>query len=326
MISVVVPIYNVEKYLPRCLNSIIHQTYKNIEIILINDGSTDNSLSICEEYAKIDKRIKIITQKNGGLSSARNTGIEYSHGQYITFVDSDDEIETDMIEYLIDIIQNTDLAVCQRQYITEKGDKIKTNTKAKFRRIYGNKLCMKEFFLSKDIDTVAWGKLYKTNFFKSVRYPLGKYHEDIFTTYKIIAQCDSISIGDKKKYLYRQRNTSISKISFTAKHLDSIEGNLERSEYIRKYYPELLIYAQAGIIYAANICSWKMAKSGIIKTEIVTRLQKLYKTYEKQFLKGKSGFLPKVFSIFAWFDLKKVLVICSLFSEVKNVVDEKSAR
>lgn len=326
MISVVVPIYNVEKYLSRCLESIVQQTYKNIEILLINDGSTDNSLLICEEYAKKDKRIKILTQENGGLSAARNTGIDHACGKYITFVDSDDEIETDMLEYLYNIIHNADLAVCQRQNITEDGKKINSKIKVKPRIVLGNKHCMKEFFSSRDIDTVAWGKLYKTDLFKTVRYPLGKYHEDIFTTYQIIAQCDSISIGDKKKYLYRQRDTSISKTSFSIKHLDSVKGNLERAEYIRKYYPELLNYAQAGIVYAANVCSVRMAKSGIIDTEIIVRLQSLYRKYEKQFLKGKSGLLAKVFSIFAWLNLRKLLVIYSRLWRVKNVVNKKNAK
>lgn len=313
MISVVIPVYNVEKYISACLKSVIVQTYEDIEIIIVNDGSTDNSLNICEEFAKADKRIKIITQENGGISAARNTGIKYACGEYITFIDSDDVIDSDMLQYLYEMIQDNDMAVCQRKNIDAAGNILRTKNKVQSRVINGNKNCMKEFFTTRDIDTVAWGKLYNRKHFENIKYPNGKYHEDIFTTYLIVAQCKKIAIGSEAKYLYRNRDSGISKIKFTRRHLDSVKGNLERKEYVIKHYPELVKYAEAGIIYASNICSYKIAKSGVEDNDSVKYLQSMYRDYEKSFLTGKSGIVSKLYSIAAWVNLELLINVISAF-------------
>ena len=147
LISVVVPVYNVERFLPACIDSILCQGYKNLEIILCDDGSTDSSPQICDEYAKKDSRIHVIHKKNGGLSDARNAGIDIAFGKYIIFVDSDDFIDKNMIMYLYNamITYQADMACCQRQEVKENGELIIARKKYKSFIINGNSKCMKEF-------------------------------------------------------------------------------------------------------------------------------------------------------------------------------------
>ena len=321
MISVVIPVYNVEEYVEDCINSVISQTYKNIEAIIVNDGSTDKSLAICKQYAKKDKRVHIITQANQGLSAARNTGINFAKGEYITFVDSDDLIAPDMIEYLYLLLSKShaDMAVCQPEFVDIKGNRIIKEIKSSKRVVTGNKECMKEFFCSTDIGTVAWGKLYRTVHFKDVRYPVGKYYEDIFTTYLIIQQCEKIVVGDEKKYMYRQRNNSISKEEFSKKHLDAVEGAIVRKDYIERMYPEVLPYAKAKIVYVANQCSLKMAKAKEYDSQITNFLQAQYRNYELEFIKGNSSIVAKIYSILGWINLKLFIRAMGQL----NIIDNK---
>ena len=161
LISVIVPVYNVEKYLNKCVDSIIHQTFTNLEIILVDDGSTDKSGPFCEKYAALDQRVKVIHKTNGGLSDARNKGIEKATGDFVTFIDSDDFIELDMIEYLYRLLcqAEADISVCQRNEIEEGSNRKKAHLIVKYEIIVGNKNCMKAFFECPGIDTIAWGKL-----------------------------------------------------------------------------------------------------------------------------------------------------------------------
>ena len=187
-ISVVVPIYNVEKYLEKCIKSILNQTYNNLEIILVNDGSTDNCLNICKKFEKIDKRIFVINKENGGLSEARNYGIDKATGKYITFVDSDDYIDEDYLEFLYKnlIINNCDISICNPRIVYEDGGKSRTLYKYCFPQniVLEGEKALEMMLYQKKFDNSAWGKLYKINLFDEIRYPVGKLYEDIATTYK----------------------------------------------------------------------------------------------------------------------------------------------
>ena len=315
LISVIVPIYNVEKYLDECIQSIKQQTYKNIEIILVDDGSTDNCGKLCDLYMADDSRIKVIHKKNGGLSDARNAGIQIAKGEYLTVIDSDDFVYNNFIEHLYQILidNDADMAVCQRIDVNENSEPIKVKYKFQDCVISGNKNCMRTFFTNSSLDTVAWAKLYKTKMFNKVNYPYGKYHEDVFTTYLIISQCETIAISSKQLYCYRHRDTSISGQAFTKKHLDSVEGTLQRREFIKKEYPEILFYANAGVVYAANQCSIKLAKAKYFDKKIIAYLQKQYRIYELDFLKGNSNFVAKTYSILAWINLNILVHIIGGF-------------
>ena len=311
LITVVVPVYNVKQYLKECIESLCHQTYKNLEIILVDDGSTDQSGEICDSYQHTDSRIHVIHQKNGGLSDARNTGIEAASGKFITFVDSDDVCDPNMISYLYKLLcfHEADLSVCQRCLIDETSMPKEVRYRSiEDRVVLGNHNCMKAFLAQSDIDTVAWGKLYKTELFDSVRYPYGKYNEDVFTTYKIIAKCNYIAVGSKRLYQYRVRPASIMQSGFSEKHLDGIAGACVRADFIKTEYPDLSVYANAKIIYAVNQCALRIAKDKRLEPSrrktLTATLQKYYRSYEKDYLRGPGSIGAKLFSLVALLDLR----------------------
>lgn len=207
LISVIVPIYNVEPYLRQCIDSILAQTYRNLEIILVDDGSPDDCPAICNEYAKIDSRIKVIHKKNGGLSDARNAGLDIAIGEYIGFVDSDDWIMPDMFEYLLQGIlgYKAEISYCGfinvhetwLDYQNEQTDKV-----------YTTETALNELFFDR-LKNFAWNKLYKAELWKKVRFPAGRNFEDILTMYKLFEQAKRIAILKEPKYYYRIRNNGI---------------------------------------------------------------------------------------------------------------------
>lgn len=198
LISIIVPIYNVEKFIDKCMDTILGQTYKNIEIVLVDDGSPDNCPKIIDEYAKKYDNVFAYHKKNGGLSSARNFGLKKSHGKYICFIDSDDYISTKYIEVLYNKIveEKADIAICN------------------YYRVYKNKEveCVAGKFKTEYFITpAAWNKLYKRNLFDNIEYPIGKYYEDLGTTPKLIMNCKKISYVDDFLYYYFQNDNSIMK-------------------------------------------------------------------------------------------------------------------
>lgn len=261
-ISVIVPVYNVEKFLPFCLESIINQTYEDLEIILIDDGSTDTSLSICNEYSKKDKRIKVIHQENHGLSHARNVGIENSSCDFLSFIDADDIIAPYFYEYLMNVMQknNADLVQCSVVKIAQDdvesyrfSDVINKNfhsfdsvTALHYLHDENLQTCMESI--------VTWNKLYKASLFDNIRFPVGKIHEDEFTTYKLLCKCNNVIHCDAILYGYVQRKSSIMNQSFNLTRLSCAleayddymvffknEGLLDLLEKCRRRYLRLLV-------------------------------------------------------------------------------------
>lgn len=234
LISVIVPIYNVEEYLSRCIDSIINQTYAELEIILVDDGSTDKCGIICEEYAQKDARIKVLHKQNGGLSDARNVGLENAQGDYIAFVDSDDYIALDMYEKLYRRIEKdkSDLAICNIEFVNEKKEPLIRNTLDAGDCVINEKQFWYELYgKNYTYCVVAWNKLYKKEIFEEIRYEYGKYHEDEFIIHKVISQCEKISFLSEKCYFYLQRNNSIMNEGFSIRRLDGAEAGIERSLY-----------------------------------------------------------------------------------------------
>lgn len=236
IISIVVPIYNVEQYIHKCIESIINQTYKNIEVILVDDGSPDKCGEICNEYAKKDKRIKVIHKKNGGLSDARNFGLEEAKGKYITFIDSDDYIESTYVEKLYNAIIINDVKMAQCGIITVNNEKqeITKNGYIENQNKRGKDLLYDLYKGHMLENTVVWNKLYEKTLFTDLRYPVGKIHEDEFTTYKILYNLEKVSIINDYLYYYRQSNDSIIRRKFNLNRLDVIEAFEERVEFFDK--------------------------------------------------------------------------------------------
>lgn len=324
LVSIVIPVYNVEKYLRQCLESIVCQTYKNLQIILVDDGSTDASNKICDEYALKDSRIQVIHKSNGGLSDARNRGIDKAVGKYITFVDSDDFIKLDMVEYLLRLLtkHHSDISVCQPQYVSEDGLLLKRRAaEIKGHVVAGAPNCIHDFLSNEGIGTVAWGKMYKMAMFQNIRYPEGRYHEDVFTTYKLVAEANSIAVGEEAKYMYRIRPSSIMQSSFSPKHLDAVIGKEEMAIFIKENFPESAIYAYASIIYAANQCVLRMGESSEAEKQYIDYLQNIYGKYERYYLRCAVGKLKsKVFSILAYINVQFTIRCMSLIYKVKSYV------
>ena len=240
LISVVVPIYNTSKYLPRCLNSIINQTYKNLEIICINDGSTDSSLSILQNYTQKDSRIKITTQKNAGLSAARNTGITKSTGKYITFIDSDDEISHNMLEKLLVSLQknDADISVCSFKEICPDG-KITHFNKVSSVQTYTTEQSLKAMLQEQGFMLSATMKLFPTTYFKNIQFPIGKLHEDIGTTHKLIMKARRVTFVPEELYFYHHHSDSIISKKFDKRKLDIIVLTDQMCKDIDAKYPTL---------------------------------------------------------------------------------------
>ncbi len=250
-ISLIVPIYNVEKFLSACIESIMKQTYENIEIILVDDGSPDNCPQICDEYAKKDERIRVIHQKNKGLSGARNTGIDNAQGEYLIFVDSDDTVEPTMVEDLYTYAVEHDCAIvaCGRNYVFEDGQVICKITD-EVSKVYNFADAMHEMNTFTLFDMSAWAKIYKRELFETIRFPEGKLSEDYYIAYKLFDMAQSIGYVAKPLYNYLQRQSSISR-NKKINH-DFAYAAKEQMEFLDAKYPELSIlghtaYASANL-------------------------------------------------------------------------------
>jgi len=228
----------VEDYLVRCIESILTQTYKNIEIILVDDESPDKCGEICDYYAKLDERINVIHKKNGGLSDARNVGIDSAKGRYITFLDSDDWIHNEYIEILYRLLneKNSDVAICN---FIKKSSFVETVSLDNFSSNiyeYSNIEAMEQLSGELHIQmTVAWGKLYKIELFNNIRFPVGRIHEDEFTTYRLLYSADKIVFYDKPLLYYWQRKDSIIGSGFKIKNrLDYLDALIQRASFFQE--------------------------------------------------------------------------------------------
>lgn len=244
MISIIVPIYKVEKYLERCIESIRKQTYSNFEIILVDDGSPDSCPYICDEYAKKDKRIVVIHKKNGGLSDARNAGIKIAKGEYISFIDSDDYIHQDMYECLLNILieNKADIAVCDAVKVYDENCVVKDEGKSRI-HVYTGTHAVENIFDAELYlrSVVAWGKLYRKSLFDDVRYPKGKINEDEFTTYRLFYKSDRVVYIDKKYYFYFQRKDSIMGSKQKRISDDCLEAYEEMGDYFERMDEQFIV-------------------------------------------------------------------------------------
>lgn len=243
LISLVIPVYNVEKYLDKCVQSVLAQTYDNFEVILVDDGSTDSSGKMCDEYAKKDSRVIVYHKSNGGLSDARNFGVERCNADLVSFIDSDDYVAEDYLEYLWYLMKkyDADIACANRRVVYEnkkKDDKRVAEDKI-IETVIDSTEAIKLSCYEPDIFVSAWNKLYKIDIIKSYPYPVGKLYEDLSTTYKLFDMADRIAFSNKCLYYYLQRNSSIMHKRFSRKHFDIITAALEQHSFVCEKYPEI---------------------------------------------------------------------------------------
>jgi glycosyltransferase involved in cell wall biosynthesis len=231
LISVIIPVYKVEKYIKRCVDSVREQSYSNLEIILVDDESPDQCPEICDDYSQIDQRIKVIHQKNAGLSGARNAGIEIAKGEYMAFVDSDDFLAKDFIQVLYQAIidTNSDLAMCKYEYV--KGNTLTQCHKTGESFVYsGIQMIGNMYSPDGAFFVVAWNKLYKRTLFDQIRYPKGRIHEDEATTHRLYYEAKQAVFVDRFLYGYYVEGESITRNKFNPKRLDwawSVEQRLD---------------------------------------------------------------------------------------------------
>lgn len=254
LVSIIVPVYNVKDYLEKCINSICNQTYSNLEIILIDDGSTDESGKICDKLSEEDSRIKVIHQENGGLADARNVGIDICTGDYISFVDSDDWIDMHMIETLVDACEKhlAQLACCGR-YLYYNERYIKTAYANGLVEKWNVETAISNLLSWNQIDSAAWDKLYDKSLFDGIRFPKGRLHEDIFIMYKIFEKANAIIHIGTPLYYYRQRDDGITRSRYKASKMDLFDAICEVEDHINHTFPELKMYMDAFAITNINI-------------------------------------------------------------------------
>ena len=247
LISVIVPVYKVEAYLDRCVQSIVDQTYQNLEIILVDDGSPDNCPAMCDAWAAKDSRIKVIHKENGGLSDARNVGMAVAAGEYISFLDSDDWVDIHFLQVLYDLIVRTNADIAECRFVTTFGESSLPTFSEEIT------VCTPEEALVRHIQMtmfkqVVWNKLYRKNII-NVQFEKGKCHEDEFWTYQIIANCKRLAHIEKALYFYFQRADSIMGAAYSIKRLDVIEAKVNRNDFLKKHYPHLFQVSDVDICF-----------------------------------------------------------------------------
>lgn len=240
LISIIVPVYNVESYLERCVDSICNQTYKDLQILLIDDGSTDKSGRICDALERKDKRIEVYHKKNGGLSDARNFGLKHARGKYVTFIDSDDIVSTKMIKKLYELIRqhNSDISICDPIHIFSNDyDQYKFED-SQYIQFLTNTAALNMMFYQKDFLVSAWGKMYKKDLFKDIEFPVGMLFEDSAIMYKLFSLCQSIVYSKAKYYGYVHRENSITTQTFSKRDLDILKICKSLNDFAQMH-PEL---------------------------------------------------------------------------------------
>lgn len=282
LISVIVPVYRVEKYLERCVKSILSQTYKNLEVILVDDGSPDQCPAICDACAEKDVRVKVIHQENKGLSGARNAGIDAASGEYLAFVDSDDYVNPHFIEELYQLLQDTGCAIGQCRFSYVKGDGLVEEGDSAF-CIYRGESLMEQLYGPEEKATcfvVAWNKLYRAELFKEtgIRYPEGRIHEDEATTYRLFHEAKKLAFLDRALYGYYTENGGSITSVFSAKRLQWLTAHEERIAFFKKNGYEKLLPAAYRKLCDACItfyfrCTEQVKDAEELKKELRKRLE-----------------------------------------------------
>ena len=243
MVSVIIPAYNVEQYVERCVYSVTKQTYRNLEIILVDDGSTDCTGIICDKLAKEDNRISVIHKTNGGLSDARNAGIDVSRGEYISFVDSDDYIASDMLEHMMNAMCKTDISMVVVGFWKQSGDAREycgPNTE----RVVSSEEALKDIYIGHEIYPASWNKLYRRALFNNNRFAVGMINEDSEIITKLLVECKRVALVSKPLYIYMIREGSITQSSFSSKDYNGIKAYRTAVDVCKKRKKSLLPYAR----------------------------------------------------------------------------------
>ncbi len=296
LISVIIPIYNVEPYLAKCVESVLGQTYSDLEIILVDDGSPDRCGEICDEYVRTDSRVKVIHKKNGGLSDARNAGVKIARGEYLSFIDSDDWIERNYFEVLYHLLNDYDadlsaVALCS---VNEDGKEIGRHHNGET-HFLDAAAAMENMFHRDGLPWCAQAKLYKRTLFNGIEYPVGVLMEDKATAYKIFAGCRKIVYSDISLYKYTVRQESIMRSRFSEKRMRSFEVQEELNSFLEQNYPTAAVSSHAYTVKCAISMLCMMSAAKYEDTEQSEKLFVYMAKFKKEFL--RASFIDKRYRI-----------------------------
>ena len=262
LISIIIPVYNTEKYLSRCIDSVINQTYRNLEILIVNDGSTDNSGAICDSYAQQESRIRVFHKKNGGLSSARNFGIDVCSGEYLGFVDSDDWIEPNMYDTMLHTVldRKTQICVCGRYDVDSFTGNRTVGLCPQINEVISSEECVGRMLIWDGLDSSAVDKLFSKDLFTDVRFPLGRLSEDVAILYRVVFKTTTVSLINIPFYNYYHRENSITTSNvFNDAKLDTVKHSEIILSWIKEHYPLLvsnaMFFRASMIVYAYEVVS-----------------------------------------------------------------------
>lgn len=323
LVSIIIPIFQVESYLDKCIKSVVNQSYRNLEIILIDDGSSDRCPAMCDTWAEKDRRIRVIHKKNGGLSDARNVGMQVAQGDYVTFIDSDDWVEVRFIEILYKAIIQTkaEISACDFRKIYKKSEKEIVTTDTVNVQLLTPKEAMQDILTDRSLHSVVWNKLYKKELLNNEKFEIDRFHEDEFFSFHIIDKAKKIVYVDIPLYNYRQRHGSIM-TSFSLRHLDILDAYLRRIKLLEEKYPDLaakdkLNFCIACINLYCEVLIKNKEKKQKAREHICSCRKQIY-------------FSQKEMSIYSWKEKLYVIfsrnefieLICRIRSLRKNRADE----
>jgi len=312
-VSIVVPIYKVEKYIHRCIGSILNQTYSNLEIILVNDGSPDNCGTIADSYQSKDSRVKVIHKQNGGLSDARNCGIKYVNGEFTMFVDSDDWLDTNMVKTMMDYSYKYDADIVQSAFYYAYDNKLLIDNRYQKQSSepirLDNDTLMYELVKNEKVKNFAWGKLYKTEIIIDIPFKKGVLFEDVFWAHKIMHRVSNYLILHQPFYYYYQRDDSIV-ANYTPNNLDIIKGLKERHHFIEEFYEGLInesyrhILKTCFIHYHLLLMNRKKDTTGVHRKEIEFYIRDNLKEFRRAVEHNKQLKIQlKLFSLHPYFNI-----------------------
>jgi len=287
MISVIVPVYNVEKYLDKCMESLVGQTYKDFEIIVIDDGSTDGSAILCDKWAEKDKRVKVFHQENKGLSVVRNRGLELAVGEYITWVDSDDYVDKCYLEKLSEVYKSTGADMVMCSFYTETDGLVEYTGKKWFQAEETDRQTFLERLYVNGMYSVVWNKFLPREAYQGVQFPVGRVFEDSSVMLSLAKKCNKIVVIEEPLYFYRRHKASITLQSRDeAKSIKYVNDNyLWLKEDIEVYQKEGK--KKLAALASRRLCNTIIHYSGEIHKENLKPWKKIYKLYKKNILRCK---------------------------------------
>lgn len=293
-VSVIIPVYKVEAFLSACLDSVDRQTYRDFELILVDDGSPDSCGAMCDAYAETHPNTRVIHQENVGLSEARNRGAKVSSGEYIVFIDSDDYVSEDYIEHLLQMITEYDADVSvAKATLFEDGKPAKTVTESYRVEVLSAEDALKKICYN-TMPICAWGKMYKREAVLKHPYPKGCLYEDTATTHRIVGDAKRVVYSNRHIYFWRQRSGSITHEVVTEKHLYGIDATKEQLEYMKKHYPGVVPAARARCVMKIVDLAYRLVM-GQKNTELFACVRAEIKPFIKPLLSDpKAGLSIKI--------------------------------